>query len=276
MDTVASTISVAGLASRIGSGLAPIAIVIDVRRDEAFGQDAVMIAGALRRAPDQVAAWSQDLPKAADIVVYCAHGQKVSQSIAHALAAAGRKAAFLEDGMDAWMAAGAPTMKKMRAPDIPSATPTRWVTRERPKIDRIACPWLIRRFVDPLAEFLYVAPDQVLLHAEREHATPYDIPGVRFSHRGDRCSFDAMIEDFGIRDSALSDLAAIVRGADTGQLLLTPQSAGLLAVSLGLSALYPDDHVMLDHGMTVYDALYAWLRSARGESHNATLFEKKT
>jgi hypothetical protein len=144
----------------------------------------------------------------------------------------------------------------------------KWVTRERPKIDRIACPWLITRFIDPEAEFLYVAPSKVLAVAEAEGATPYDIPDVRFSHVGELCSFDAFLAEYGLDDPALVQLAEIVRGADTSRLDLTPQSAGLYALSLGLSATFADDHEMLRHGMVMYDALYAWCLSCQGESHN--------
>lgn len=144
----------------------------------------------------------------------------------------------------------------------------KWVTRERPKIDRIACPWLIARFIDAEAEFLYVPPSQVLTVAEAEGATPYDIPGVRFSHVGELCSFDAFLSEYGLDDPALAQLAEIVRGADTSRLDLTPQSAGLYALSLGLSARFADDHEMLRHGMVMYDALYAWCRSCQGETHN--------
>jgi hypothetical protein len=143
----------------------------------------------------------------------------------------------------------------------------KWVTRERPKIDRIACPWLIARFIDPEAEFLYVPADQVLKVAEATGAIPYDIPGVEHGHVGDLCSFDAFLRLHDVTDPALQQLAVIVRGADTGRLDLAPQCAGLLAQSLGLSALYPDDHAMLRQGMVMYDAYYAWLRQARGESH---------
>ena len=143
----------------------------------------------------------------------------------------------------------------------------RWVTRERPKIDRIACPWLIRRFIDPDAEFLYVPVDRVTAVAEETGAIPYDVPGVAFSHEGELCSFDAFLKAYGIDDPALQELAVIVRGADTGRPDLSPQSPGLLAVSMGLSAIYADDHEMLGHGMLVYDALYAWLRHAHGERH---------
>jgi hypothetical protein len=146
---------------------------------------------------------------------------------------------------------------------------SKWVTRERPKIDRIACPWLIRRFIDPRAEFLYVPSAQVATVAKTDQAIPYDVPDVQFSHRGELCSFDAFVADFGLDDPALAELALIVRGADTGRPDLTPQSPGLLAISLGLSANYADDHAMLEQGMVVYDALYAWIRSTRGERHNA-------
>jgi hypothetical protein len=152
---------------------------------------------------------------------------------------------------------------------------TKWVTRERPKIDRIACPWLIRRFIDPRAEFLYVPAAQVLAVAKAEQAIPYDVPDVQFSHRGELCSFDAFLADFAVDDPALAELAPIVRGADTGKPELTPQSPGLLAVSLGLSINYPDDHAMLEHGMIVYDALYAWIRGACAEIHTADLFRKQ-
>jgi hypothetical protein len=143
----------------------------------------------------------------------------------------------------------------------------KWVTRERPKIDRVACPWLVRRFIDADAEFLYVPASEVLHVAEMEGATPYDIPGVEFSHVGEKCSFDAFLAKYDLTDPALQQLAEIVRGADTSRLDLTPQSAGLLAISLGLSACYADDHEMLEQGMIIYDALYAWCRSCQGEEH---------
>jgi hypothetical protein len=143
----------------------------------------------------------------------------------------------------------------------------KWVTRERPKIDRIACPWLIARFIDREPEFLYVPAAQVLAVAERTGAVPYDIPGVEMSHVGDACSFDAFLAKHGLDDPALQQLATIVRGADTSRLDLAPQSAGLYALSLGLSQLYADDHEMLRHGLVMYDALYAWCRSCQGETH---------
>jgi hypothetical protein len=153
---------------------------------------------------------------------------------------------------------------------------SKWVTRERPKIDRIACPWLIRRFIDPRAEFLYVPSAQVRAVAEAKQAIPYDVPEVQFSHRGELCSFDAFLADFAIDDPALADLALIVRGADTGKPELTPQSPGLLAISLGLSVNYPDDHAMLEQGMVVYDALYAWIRTTRADIRNADMLKKQS
>ncbi len=144
----------------------------------------------------------------------------------------------------------------------------KWVTRERPKIDRIACPWLIARFIDEQPEFLYVPGDRVLAVAEETGAVPYDVPDVELSHVGDLCSFDAFLIRYRLDDPALHQLASVVRGADTSRLDLTPQSAGLYAVSLGLSAIFPDDHEMLRHGMIVYDALYAWCRDCQGEAHN--------
>ena len=144
----------------------------------------------------------------------------------------------------------------------------KWVTRERPKIDRIACPWLIARFVDKEPEFLYVPATQVRQVAEERGAIPYDVPDVELSHVGELCSFDAFLKKYELTDAALQQLAAIVRGADTSRLDLTPQSGGLYAISLGLSATFADDHEMLKHGMVMYDALYAWCRSCQAETHN--------
>lgn len=144
----------------------------------------------------------------------------------------------------------------------------KWVTRERPKIDRIACPWLIARFIDKEPEFLYVPAGDVLRVAGEAGAIPYDIPGVEFTHVGELCSFDAFLKKYCLTDPALQQLAVIVRGADTSRLDLTPQSPGLYALSLGLSHQFADDHEMLRHGMVMYDALYAWCQSCQGETHN--------
>jgi len=143
----------------------------------------------------------------------------------------------------------------------------KWITRERPKIDRIACPWLVKRFIDPGAEFLYVPAPQVKAVATEREAVPYDIADVEFTHDGDLCSFDAFISKYRLKDPALDALALIVRGADTGRLDLAPQCAGLAAVSLGLSRLYADDHEMLGHGMVLYDALYRWCKEGKAELH---------
>ena len=142
-----------------------------------------------------------------------------------------------------------------------------WITRARPKIDRIACPWLIRRFLDPAAEFLFVPPDEVVPIARATGAIPFDVEGVELSHDGPLCSFDALLATYALDDPALAELAVIVRGADTARLDLAPQAAGLLAISLGLSHNFADDHEQLAHGMVVYDALYAWSRHVRGETH---------
>jgi hypothetical protein len=144
----------------------------------------------------------------------------------------------------------------------------KWITRERPVIDRIACPWLIARFIDKAPEFLFVPSNQVLAKAAETGATPYDIPGVELTHEGEFCSFDTFLKKYRLDDPALRQLALIVRGADTSRLDLTPQSPGLLAISLGLKAVIADDHEVLRFGMVMYDALYAWIRSAQGESHN--------
>jgi len=144
----------------------------------------------------------------------------------------------------------------------------KWITRERPKIDRIACPWLIARFIDDAPEFLFVPAAAVMSEAERTGAIPYDVPGVELTHIGEQCSFDAFLARYGLDAPALRQLAAIVRGADTSRLELTPQSAGLYALSLGLSINYRDDHEMLKHGMVMYDALYAWCREGQGETHH--------
>jgi hypothetical protein len=143
----------------------------------------------------------------------------------------------------------------------------KWVTRERPKIDRIACPWLITRFVDSQPEFLFVPPAEVLRTARDQAAIPYDVPDVELSHVGELCSFDAFLLKYRLDGPALAELAVIVRGADTARPDLAPQAAGLLAISLGLSQLYRDDHAMLERGLVMYDALYAWCRHARGETH---------
>ena len=171
-----------------------------------------------------------------------------------ALAATGADAGYIEGGIAAWRERGLPTRRRV------GPAPSKWVTRERPTIDRIACPWLVSRFIDPEAEFIYVPAATVMETAKRTGATPYDVANVEFGHHGDLCSFDAFIRIYGISDSALDCLALIVRGADTGRPALTPESQGLLAISQGLKLNFADDHAMLAQGMVVYDAIYAWCR----------------
>jgi len=238
-------------------------LLIDVRRPPAFRAAPDMAAGALRRDPAAVASWARELPRAASVVVYCVHGHEVSQNAARALQDLGIAARYLEGGLEeGWKAAGGEVASK------PKEASTRWVTREHPKIDRIACPWLVARFVDSEAEFLYVPPKTVLQTAREKGAAPYDVPDVQFSHEGDRCSFDAFLKTYRLTgDPALARLALIVRGADTGRLDLAPQAAGLLAVSLGLSRNFTGDHEMLKHGMVMYDALYAWCKDGHDETH---------
>ncbi len=243
----------------IGSEAAP--IVVDVRRAPAFEKLPRLLLGALRRNPETEKDWARNLRQSRPVVVYCVHGHEVSQNAAAELRAEGIDALYLEGGITAWLEGGFPT-RQYRNQVSP-----KWVTRERPKIDRIACPWLIRRFIDPDATFVYVPSRDVTSTAERIGGTPYDIPDVAFSHVGDRCSFDAFLRLYDIADPALEQLALIVRGADTSRLDMTPQSAGLFAISLGLSAIHADDHVMLEHGMHVYDALYAWCRACQAETH---------
>lgn len=143
----------------------------------------------------------------------------------------------------------------------------KWITRERPKIDRVACPWLIARFIDRDAEFLFATPADVMRHARESGATPFDVEGVELSHDGPLCSFDAFLKKYDLADPALHELAIIVRGADTARPDLAPACAGLLAISLGLSHNFPDDHDLLQHGFVLYDALYAWLKYRRDETH---------
>lgn len=257
MTTAATPVS--ELRSQIAGKAPP--IVIDVRRPTAFAEADAMISGALRRDPEQVRAWAKSLPRANAFVVYCVRGGEVSQGTAASLVEAGLNARYLEGGFEAWkVAAGALDRK-------PRAAATRWVTRERPKIDRIACPWLIARFVDAQADFLYVPSKQVLSAAKERDAVPYDVPDVHFSHEGERCSFDAFLRHYRLNDPALADLATIVRGADTARLDLAPQAPGLAAISLGLSRNFDDDHEMLRHGMVMYDALYTWCKEGKQEVH---------
>ena len=233
--------------------------VLDVRRTAAFESDPVVIPGSVRCAPEDVGAIAASLEPWRPVVAVCVHGHEVSRTAAAELSARGYDARSLDEGIEGWRAAGGAT--------VAWRAPTRWVTRERPKIDRIACPWLVRRFVDASARFFYVPPAEVLAFADAQGATPYDVPDVDYSHRGGECTFDAFVRRHALDDPALARLAAIVRGADTGALALAAEASGLLAVSLGLSRMFADDQAMLRFGMLVYDALYLRCRDAAGESH---------
>ncbi len=252
MDGQAQSISSIELYRHLGTAKAP--LLIDVRRSPAFDSDDHRIIGAARRLPDDAASWGGALPKDRSLVTYCVHGHEVSQGVASTLRKAGFQAAYLEGGIADWKDRKLPTRRKR------DATENKWVTREHPKIDRIACPWLVSRFINPEAEFIYVPANDVTKVAVEVGGTPYDIKDVEFGHLGDHCSFDAIIKAYGIEDPALDRLATIVRGADTSRPDLTPQGEGLLAISYGLSANFPDDHEMLKHGLVMYDALYTWCR----------------
>ena len=261
-------------------GRADAPLLLDVRREAAFLESPRVLARAQRCRPEDVAALAANsAPRA--VVAYCVYGHTVSADAVAALRAAGWRAQRLAGGMaggeggvdapgdiSAWRGQRPLSWRKRADWGVTGAQSSRWVTRARPKIDRIACPWLIRRFIDARAEFFYVPAEQVLAEAERLQAVAFDTPGAPVSHDGALCSFDALLKAFDLADPALNALARIVRGADTDSLALAPQAAGLLAVSLGLSALHPDDHAMLEAAMPLYDALYAWCRSAQHEPHN--------
>ena len=235
-------------------------LILDMRREAAYRASDSVLPWSLRRDPERRADWLGGLELGRPVVAYCVHGHEVSQDAAAALADAGHIAFYLAGGIEGWREAGLELRARPEASSL-------WVTRERPKIDRIACPWLIRRFIDADANFLFVPTDEVMATAAHTGAVPFDLPGVEFSHDGEACSFDAFVTRYALRDEALDALARIVRGADTGRPELAPQAPGLLALSLGLSARFDDDHQMLRHGMIVYDALYAWLRRAQREAH---------
>jgi len=264
MDEGRFSVSPEALYNQLGTAATP--VVIDVRRTPTFDADDRMIVGAIRRAPEAVGEWGPELRGESPVVVYCAHGLEIGRDTAASLRGMGVDARYLEHGIAKWADRKLPLRRKA------ADQSTSWVTRERPKIDRVACPWLVRRFIDPEAAFLYAPTEKVFAVAAETGAVAYDIPGAEpFSHDGELCSFDGFIKVYGIADPALDRLALIVRGADTGRLELTPQSPGLLAVTLGLSAnCADDDHAMLERSMAIYDALYAWCRSLQHETHNWT------
>lgn len=226
--------------------------------------------GAVPRIAEAVDAWAPALAGRSLVVVDKGGGNRAAR-VAALLREAGLAAEMLEGGLAAWREAGLPVVPEAMLPARDSAGRTMWVTRARPKVDRIACPWLIRRFVDPFARILFVAPAEVPGVARDLGAAPFDIEGdgVTWSHGGALCTFDAMVEGFGLSAfPGLAHLAPIVRGADTGHPELAPEAAGLLAASLGLSRMFADDHAQLEAGMLLYDSFYRWCRDARDETHN--------
>lgn len=258
-------ITVSQLSRLVGLPDAP--AIVDVRVDDDFGADPRLLPCSLRRNFQTAAIWASGFA-GRRVVVVCQKGQKLSQGVAAWLRHEGIAAESLEGGFEAWRGANQLLTSTDKMPPADEKGRTVWVTRSRPKVDRIACPWLIRRFVDPQAVFLFVDPAEVPAVADRFQATPFDIEGVFWSHRGDRCSFDTMIEEFGLRSEALDRLALVVRAADTARLDLVPQAAGFLAASLGLSRMFRDDLQQLDAGLLLYDAFYRWCRDATDETHN--------
>jgi rhodanese-related sulfurtransferase len=249
------------------AGLPGAPAIVDVRLPDDVARDTRILPCADRRSHDNVAEWARDYA-GRRVVVVCQRGQKLSEGVAAWLRHEGIEAENLEGGYEAWRDAGGLLVSTARLPARDAAGRTLWVTRSRPKVDRIACPWLVRRFVDIRAVFLFVTAAEVLDVADRFGATPFDIDGVFWSHRGERCSFDIMIEEFGLDSPALARLATIVRAADTARPDLSPQAPGFLAASLGLSRMFRDDLAQLDAGMLLYDAFYRWCRDASEETHN--------
>jgi rhodanese-related sulfurtransferase len=266
MPSAINTVSSDKLLRLIGTPHCP--ALVDVRTDDDYAGDPRLIPGAMRRPHADAPAWAGEFVGRSAIVI-CQNGATLSTGVSAWLRHAGVAAEALEDGFDGWRKAGLSLVTTARMPPLDTQGRTVWVTRARPKVDRIACPWLIRRFVDPRAVFLFVAPAEVKSVAERFAATPFDIDGVFWSHRGDNCTFDVMVEEFGLATEPLLRLAAIVRGADTGRMDTAPQAAGLLAASLGLSRMYADDLAQLEAGMTLYDAFYRWCRDAIEETHTS-------
>jgi rhodanese-related sulfurtransferase len=258
------TITAAQLSRLVGTPDAP--LILDVRAAEDRATDSRLLPASLPRDPRTVSVWASEYV-GRSIVVADRDGAKLSQGAAAWLRQTGARAEYLEGGFDAWVQADGLLIQPNHLPTRDQQGRTVWVTRARPKIDRIACPWLIRRFVDPNAIFLFVALPEVAGVAERFGATPFDLEGVFWSHRGASCTFDVMLEEFGLSSPALTRLAAIVRGADTDRLDIAPEAAGLLAASLGLSRMYRDDIAQLDAAMGLYDAFYRWARDAVSEAH---------
>ncbi len=241
--------------------------IVDICLQEDFDAAPVLVPGAFRHPHSDIPGLIRSLD-GKPAVILCQKGRKLSQGVVAWLASEGLQAEYLQGGMQAWRAAeGTQSLPFAALPD-PVEGATLWVTRHRPKVDRIACPWLIRRFVDPTARFLFVSPAEVAAVADRFRATPFDVEGVVFSHRADTCTFDTMLQIFGLTSPALHRLALVVRGADTNRHDLHPAAAGLLAMSVGLSRHYRCDHAQLDAGMILYDSLYRWARDGHEEGHD--------
>jgi rhodanese-related sulfurtransferase len=257
-------ISVTQLSRVIGLPGAP--ALVDVRPCDDGGSGRRLLPTARHMESQTVSTWAHVFA-GQRVIVYCRDGGAASQGTAAWLRQAGIDAQTLEGGFEAWSEAGQPLLFTDRLPERDPEGRTTWVTRARPKIIRIACPWLIRRFIDPAAVFLYVAPSDVTAVAERFKATPFDCGDGIWNDRGTACTFDVMLEEFNLKTKPLSRLAAIGRGADTGMPDLTPQSGGLLAISLGYSRMFRDDVAQLDAAMPVYDALYRWCRDGTEETH---------
>jgi rhodanese-related sulfurtransferase len=268
MLSPAYSISPKDLWHLIGTADAP--QLVDVRRQDFYAKSPQLLPGAIWRDAGKVHQWSAELDRTRPMVAACKAGHEMSQTTIAQLRADGFDARVLEGGYQAWETAGLPIVAKAQLDRIAPARPSLWVTRRRPKIDRIACPWLIRRFLDARARILFVDPDQVVNVAKESGGVPFDIKDVELSHEGERCSFDTMLKLFGLEsEPSLARLALIVRGADTARPDLAPEAAGLHAISLGLSQLAgDDDHCLLERGFMVYDALFAWLRFAADEKHN--------
>lgn len=263
--TSPTQITVSQLSRLIGLPDAP--VLVDVCIDEDYELDPRLLPTAFRHPFRDIAALAPKV-KGSRVVVICQKGLKLSQGAAAILRDHGIAAESLEGGALAWRDAGQPLIPADRIPPRNAEGRTVWVTRQRPKIDRIACPWLIRRFIDRHAQFLFVDPSEVRNVAEKFGAIPFDIENVFWSHHGDQCTFDTMIREFALETDAMTQLATIVRGADTNRHDLAPEAAGLMAASLGLSRMYRDDLAQLEAGMALYDAFYRWARDARDEGHD--------
>lgn len=260
-----NAISSEQLSRLVGTPRAP--VLIDVRSEEDYAADPRLLPAALRADDQGMPALAARLSGRPAITV-CQAGHRRSQGAAAWLRAEGCSSEYLDGGFAAWREQRLPLIDPARLPARNAQGRTVWVTRSRPKIDRIACPWLIRRFVDPHAVILFVAPAEVVGVAAQGGAAPFDVEDVFWSHRGDLCTFDVMLAEFGLALPALVRLATIVRAADTARLDLAPEVAGLLAASLGLSRMYPDDLEQLEAGMSLYDAFYRWARDATDETHD--------